>query len=91
MVSVLARGSKEQRELLIRAEAIDLFMHKIEVFQSEQGHKVGREWNEKVNGFRVDLENILGNHPRSITINSEVVAVTHSGLGEGTGATDTGQ
>ena len=86
---VLTRGSNEQRELLLRAKAIDCFMHKIEVFQSEHGHDVGREWDEKVNGFRLDLENILRNQPRSSTINS-LAAITHSGPEEGASSTDTG-
>ena len=83
---VLARGSKEHRELLLRAKAIDRFLHKIEVFQLEHGHNVEREWDEKVKGFHLDLENILRN--RSIMINSGA-AVIQSGPGEGAGATDT--
>lgn len=86
---VLARGSKEHRELLLRAKAIDCFLHMIEGFQLERGHDVGLEWEEKVNGFRLDLENILKTHPRSTTINSGA-AVTRSGPGECAGATDTG-
>lgn len=85
---VLARDSKEHRELLLRAKAIDRFLHKIEVFQLEHGHHVGREWDEEVNGFRLDLVNILRNHPRSFTINSEA-ALTQSGPGEGAGTSDT--
>ncbi|KAN0127453.1 Ankyrin repeat-containing domain protein, partial [Lactarius tabidus] len=75
---VLARGSKEHRELLLRVKALNHFLHEIEVFQLEHGHETACEWYEKDNGFRLGLENILGNQPGSITINSEA-AGTHSG------------
>jgi hypothetical protein len=67
---VLAHGSKEHQELLLRVKALNHFLHEIEVFQLEHGHEVGHEWDEKVNTFRLGLENMLGNQPGSITINS---------------------
>jgi hypothetical protein len=84
---VLARGSKEHQELLLRVKALNHFLHEIEVFQLEHGHEVGREWDEKVNGFRLGLEKMLGNPPGSITINSEA-AGTHSGPEEEVRATN---
>jgi hypothetical protein len=75
---VLARGSKEHRELLLRVGAFNHFLHEIEVFQLEHGHEVGGELGEKVNGFRIGLETLLGSQPGSTMINSEA-AGTHSG------------
>ena len=37
----------------------------------EHRHEVGREWDEKVNGFSLGPENMLENQPGSVTIDSE--------------------
>jgi hypothetical protein len=49
----LVHGSNEHRTVLLRMEALNDFLHEIEVFLLEHRHKVGREWDEKVNCFRV--------------------------------------
>ena len=82
-----ARGSNEHRTSLLRVKALNDFLHEIEVFKSEHGHKVGREWNEKVNCFRVGLKNLLEDWPGNTTINSEP-AGTESGPEEGVGTTN---
>jgi hypothetical protein len=51
-------------------KALNHYLHEIEVVQLEHGHVVGREWDEKVHGFRFGLESTLGNWPGNITINS---------------------
>jgi len=68
---VLVRGSNEHRTSLLRVKALDDFLNEIEAFQLGHGHKVGREWDEKVNFFRVSLENMLEDRTGSTTINSE--------------------
>ena len=87
---VPTRGSNEHRTSLLRVKALNHFLHEIEVFQLEHGHKVGREWNEKVNCFRVRLENMLEDRTGSTTINSEL-AGTGSGPEEGVGTTNSAQ
>ena len=32
---------------------------------------MGDKWDEKISGFRLGLERILGNHPGSVTVNAE--------------------
>ena len=66
---VFVRGSNEHRESLLRVKALEHFLHEIEKFQLDHGRKVGREWDEKVNSFRVNLEKMLGNQPVSPVIN----------------------
>ena len=33
----------------------------------DHGHEYGDKWDNQINGFRLSLERILGNHPRSYT------------------------
>ncbi|KAH9056320.1 hypothetical protein EDB87DRAFT_1261254 [Lactarius vividus] len=65
------RGSNEPQTSLLRAKALNHFLREIQAFALDHGHEVGREWDEKVNGFRLGLENMLGNQPGSVTINAE--------------------
>jgi len=43
-------------------------LREAEAFSSDFGHQSGREWDEKINGFRQALENILGNRPGSLAV-----------------------
>ncbi|KAH8977157.1 hypothetical protein EDB83DRAFT_1622683 [Lactarius deliciosus] len=65
------RGSNEPQTSLLRAKALNHFLREIHAFALDHGHEVGREWDDKVNGFRLGLENMLGNQPGSVTINTE--------------------
>lgn len=65
------RGSNEPQTSLLRAKALSHFLREIDAFALDHGHEVGREWDDKVNGFRLGLENMLGNQPGSVTINTE--------------------
>ncbi|KAI0249459.1 hypothetical protein BJV78DRAFT_1227553 [Lactifluus subvellereus] len=78
------RGSNEPEFSLLRTKALNHFLREINAFTLDHGHEVGREWDEKINGFRLGLENMLGNRPGSVTINSE--AGTNSGQDKGLGA-----
>ncbi|KAI9430678.1 hypothetical protein H4582DRAFT_1433752 [Lactarius indigo] len=64
LASYLARacGSDERRASLLRVKALNHFLREIEAFQLIHGHEVSREWDEKIEGFRLGLENMLGNH-----------------------------
>ena len=57
------------------------------MFKSEHRHKIRREWDEKVNCFRVGLENMLGDRPGSTRINSEPSG-TETGPEEGVSTTN---
>ncbi|KAH9020197.1 hypothetical protein EDB84DRAFT_1622993 [Lactarius hengduanensis] len=65
------RGSNEPSTSLLRAKALNHFLREIHAFALDHGHEVGREWDDRVNGFRLGLENMLGNQPGSVTINTE--------------------
>ncbi|KAI9455704.1 hypothetical protein BJY52DRAFT_1279301 [Lactarius psammicola] len=69
------RGSNEPQTSLLRAKALNHFLREIQAFALDHGHEVGREWDEKVNGFRLGLENMLGNQPGSVTINPEAAGL----------------
>ena len=84
---VPACGSNEHRTSLLRVKALNGFLHEIEVFRLEHGHKVGREWDEKVDCFRVGLESLLEDRRGSTTIHSEP-AGPESGPEEGVGTTN---
>ncbi|KAI0247271.1 hypothetical protein BJV78DRAFT_1133650, partial [Lactifluus subvellereus] len=73
----LARGSNEPEFSLLRAKALSHFLREINAFILDHGDEAGHEWDEKINGFRLGLENILGNRSGSVTIKSE--AGTNSG------------
>jgi len=51
----------------------------------DHGHEVGREWDKRINGFRLGMENMLGNQPGSVAINPDA-AGPYSGTEKGVGA-----
>jgi len=63
-----ARGSNEPEASKQKANALSHFMREAKAFSLDFGHKSGREWDDKINGFRLGLENILGNRPGSLAI-----------------------
>jgi hypothetical protein len=54
-----------------RAQQLDHFIREIEGFIVDYGHERGTKWDDKIRGFRLGLEKILGNQPGSVTINSD--------------------
>jgi len=70
VASVLARaqGSNEPDGSLLRAKALKHFLREIDAFVLDHGHEIGHKWDDKVNGFRHGLENMLGNRLGSVTI-----------------------
>ena len=73
VASYLARtkGTNEPQASKYRAGALDHFLREIEAFDLDHGHEKGDKWDEKISGFRLGLEKILGNHPGSVTVNAE--------------------
>ncbi|KAH9054003.1 ankyrin repeat-containing domain protein [Lactarius deliciosus] len=84
--SACTRGSDERQASFLRVEALNRFLHEVEAFQLIHGKEVSREWDEKIDGFRLSLENMLGNQP-GIMINSEAAGISSS-VEKGVGATD---
>ncbi|KAH9023778.1 hypothetical protein EDB85DRAFT_1869165 [Lactarius pseudohatsudake] len=86
LASYLARtyGSDERRASLLRVKALNHLLREIEAFQLIHGHEISREWDEKIDGFRLSLENMLGNQPGS---NSEAAGINLS-VEKGIGATN---
>jgi hypothetical protein len=46
-------------------------LREIEGFTLDYGNEVGHQWDDKVNGFRLGYENILGNRPGSLAVKTE--------------------
>ncbi|KAH9172035.1 hypothetical protein EDB89DRAFT_1851644 [Lactarius sanguifluus] len=85
--SACTRGSDERQASLLRVEALNRFLREVEAFHSIHGKEVSREWDEKIDGFRLGLENMLGNQPESVMINIEAAGI-NSSVEKGVGATD---
>jgi len=60
------RGSNEPQTSLLRAQTLDHFLREIEGFILDHGHEVEDKWDDKINGFRLGLEKILGNQSGSL-------------------------
>ena len=76
MASYLARtkGSNEPHASRLRAQTLEYFLRDINAFVLDHGHESGGKWDEQINGFRVGLENILGNQPANFMIHPEAAA-----------------
>ncbi|KAI9436402.1 hypothetical protein BJY52DRAFT_1158895 [Lactarius psammicola] len=87
LASYLARmrSSNEPEGSRLRENALNHFLREIKGFQMDHGHDVGREWDERIKGFRLGLENMLGNRPGSVAVNPEA-AGPNSGAEKGVGA-----
>jgi len=55
----------------LRAQQLDHFIREIKGFKLDHGHEVGEKWDDKIHGFRLGLEKILGSQPGSVTINPD--------------------
>jgi len=51
-----------------RAQQLNHFLREINAFKMDHGHEVGDKWDDRINGFRLGLERILGNQPGSVAI-----------------------
>ena len=59
------------QESRLRARELEHFLREIELFILNHGYDVGDKWDDQINGFRLSLEKILGNHPRSFTTDQD--------------------
>jgi hypothetical protein len=73
VASYLARtkGTNEPQASKSRVRALDHFIREIEAFDLDHGHEMGDKWDDKINGYRLGLERILGNRPGSVTVSAE--------------------
>jgi SMODS and SLOG-associating 2TM effector domain len=78
-----ARGSNEPEFSILRAKALKHFLREIESFKLDYGHEAGHKWNDKINGFRLGLESMLGNRPGSVAIKTEAGTNTNQDKGMG--------
>jgi hypothetical protein len=74
VASFLARtkSSNEPQTSRFRAQALDHFLREIEAFELDHGHEVGEKWDDRIHGFRLGLERILGNHG-TLAVNPDTV------------------
>ena len=70
VASFLARtkSSNEPQTSQFRAQALDHFLREIAAFKLDHGHEIGERWDDKIHGFRLGLEKILGNHDGTMTV-----------------------
>jgi len=71
------KGTNEPEASKFRAKALDHFLREIEAFELDHGHETGDKWDEKINGFRLGLERILGNHPGTVTVDGDMGNNSH--------------
>jgi hypothetical protein len=73
IASYLARtkGSNEPQLSRNRSQALKHFLREIKAFKLDHGHEVGDKWDDRIHGFRLGLERILGNQPGSLTVNPD--------------------
>jgi hypothetical protein len=77
VASFLARtkSSNEPQTSLFRAQALDHFLREISAFNLDHGHEIGDKLDDRIHGFRLGLERILGNQSGGPTpFNSDVGA-----------------
>lgn len=77
------RGSNEPQVSLFRSQALEHFIREIQAFDLDHGHEFGDKWDDKINGFRLGFERILGNQPGSVVVNAD--GNTYSNLEKGLG------
>jgi hypothetical protein len=58
-----ARGSGEPELSNMRCKDLEKFIRDLEAFVMDHGSKVGKEFDEEIQGFRDQLEELLGNGP----------------------------
>lgn len=68
------KGTNEPQASQFRAQALKHFLREIRAFDLDHGHEFGKEWDDRINGFRLGLERILGNQPGSVTIDASNMA-----------------
>ena len=88
--SYLARtkGSDEPQKSRLRARELGQFLREMELFSMDHGHEYGDKWDNQINGFRLSLERILGNHPRSYTNDPDEDADSNAHRGKGARSDD---
>ncbi len=66
----------------LRAQALEHFVREIEAFKLDYGHETGHTitLDDRIHGFRLGLEKILGNQPGSVAVRPN--GVTGGPLGQ---------
>lgn len=65
------KGSNEPQLSRHRSQTLKHFLREIKAFKLDHGHEIGEKWDERIHGFRLGLERILGNQPGSVAINPD--------------------
>ncbi|KAI0259182.1 hypothetical protein BC834DRAFT_643802 [Gloeopeniophorella convolvens] len=76
------RGSNEPEASLLRAKALDHFVREVRAFTLDHGHEMGHVWDERIAGFRLGLEDILGNKPVSVMVRPSQGHMVQRGRGD---------
>lgn len=77
------KGTNEPYASQSRAQELKHFLREIKAFNLDHGHEFGKQWDDRINGFRLGLEKILGNHPGSVTVDASDMANIGSNPGAG--------
>jgi hypothetical protein len=65
-----------------RTHALEHFVREVEGFTLDYGNEVGHQWDDKVNGFRLGFEDILGNRPGSLAVKPDEGAKPGTNTGQ---------
>jgi len=57
------RESDEPHRSRLRVRDLGHFLREVELFVLDCGHEHGNKWEDKINGFRLAMEKILGINP----------------------------
>ncbi|KAI0300683.1 hypothetical protein B0F90DRAFT_1722372 [Multifurca ochricompacta] len=66
------RGTNEPELSLLRAKSLNQFLREVHAFKLDHGHKVGHALDERIEGFRLGLEGMLGNPAGSVAIGEDM-------------------
>jgi hypothetical protein len=65
------KGTNEPQTSQRRAQQLEHFIREIKGFKLDHGHEVGGKLDDRIHGFRLGLERILGNQPGSVAVTAD--------------------
>ena len=88
VASYLARShtSNEPEASHKRAAALNHFVREVRGFQLDYGYQKGNQWDDRIMGYRLGLEQMLGSQPGSVTVHPGILGSNPGGADKSFGA-----